>query len=721
MKFSPRIALWGRLFFWILVAVTSVSVGLLSTRIDLSPRVESDFFFSTDDPALQSSRAIEELFPSSPRIVLAAISEDPHSKDTIARVAGLTKDLRSLSGVSSVLSLTSGPQSPSTVVDSPLWSRILLGDTPNASYLLVESEGPATSGLITSIEEVLEDHRRPGFELAASGVPYVVEQIRRALGRDLRVFSSAALIVFGLVILVVYRSAALVLGTLLTCSAASLVSLTLLSLLGIPIGLLTANLATIVFVLTLSHTVFLTSNWRHLQARTSRDEDDSWGEATLHEALRITFVASFWCLVAALLGFGSLLFATAKPLRDLGVSGAVGTLVAIIMAYGLYPAFLRRGRRRSVDATHLSTPTARTVFRMPSPRWVLPSAALALFASFGLSRLDTDPSLLDYFAPDREPGRGLSTIDAGIGSSPLYLVVGPPEGETLDSPAAGVALQSLQRELDADPDVGTALTAAVIVEEAKLNPLALMLSWRRVLQLLESERFDGIAHRFVTPDRKHAFIALSMHEGSRNDRRQAVLGRLRARVDGAGLQTEHVGGLYQLQGTLSDLVGSSLRKELGGLLLCFLVVAWILSRTLRVALAMTLCLASIPWILLGTLGYLGRPLDIISTPAVNVAIALGIDAMIHLAAAVRRFRATGSSVVESWSEARQQQRPAILGAMAILAAGFAIFALSSFPPTRVFGGLVTVGLLLSAFFALQVLPTLASWLPRNSSSAGTTT
>lgn len=719
--FGVRSALWAKSAFWVLVAVSTLSVWLLITsRVDLSPRVESDFFFSTDDPALQSSRAINELFPSSPRIVLAAISKDPSGEESVARVRRLTQDLKALPAVSGVLSLTSGPESPSDVTTSPLWSRILLGDDPNASYLLVEGEDEPTPALIASIEGVLEQHRGPQFDLAASGVPYVVEQIRLALQRDLRVFSSAALIVFGLVILLVYRSGALVFGTLLTCSAASLVSLTLLGVLGIPIGLLTANLATIVFVLTLSHTVFLTSNYRHLQledcfTETARDR----GEAILHQALRITLVASFWCMVAALLGFASLLFATAKPLRDLGISGLVGTVVAFVMAYGLYPAFLRRGRWRPSAETHAPQPTAPPSSSMPSPIWALASGALVLVTAFGLSRLDTDPSLLDYFASDQELGRGLETIDAGIGSSPLYLVVAPPDGETLDSPAAGIAYQALQKELESDPDVGTALTAAVIVEEARRNPLALMLSWRRVLQLLESERYDGIADRFVTPDRKHGLISLSMHEKSRTDRRQAVLGRLRARVDGASLRTEHVGGLYQLQGALSDLVASSLRQELGGLLLCFLMVAWILSRSLRVALAMALCLASIPWILLGGLGYLGRPLDIISTPGVNVAIALGIDAMIHLAAAVRRFRATGASVVESWSQARNQQRPAILGAMAILAAGFAIFALSSFPPTRLFGGLVAAGMVLSAYFALQVLPILASWVPGGRNPAAT--
>ena len=47
-------------------------------------------------------------------------------------------------------------------------------------------------------------------------------------------------------------------------------------------------------------------------------------------------------MTTTLLGFLSLLVATAKPLRELGIAGAIGTLTAIAVAYSVYPAFLGR-------------------------------------------------------------------------------------------------------------------------------------------------------------------------------------------------------------------------------------------------------------------------------------------------------------------------------------------------------------------------------------------
>ncbi len=155
-------------------------------------------------------------------------------------------------------------------------------------------------------------------------------------------------------------------------------------------------------------------------------------------------------------------------------------------------------------------------------------------------------------------------------------------------------------------------------------------------------------------------------------------------------------------------MATSLLRELGGLLAFFVLVAAAVARSVRVAAAMVACLAAVPVLLLGAMGHLGRPVDVISAPGANVAISLGIDAMIHLVMAVRRRRLAGDGVGAAWAHATAWMRQPIEGAMAILAAGFGIFVLSSFPPTQRFGVLVAAGTMISAAMALVVLPYLAT-------------
>ena len=708
---GPRVA--QRLLFLTLVLSILSSVLFFFTRVDLTPRVESDFFFSAEDPALKESREISRLFPTAEQIVLSIETPELFSAETVERVRDLSAEILAMPSVSTVVSLTSGPKSPQDVQVSPLWSRVLLGNTPNTTLLVaeIEADGTPNATFVDNLEGILAVHQAPDFHLRLSGVPYVIEKIRAALHRDLKVFSTASILLFGLIILVLYRSVPLVLGTLLSCVAACLLTLTILTLVHVPIGLLTANLVTIVFVLTLSHTVFLTSNWRRIgrgvrENRSAPQLEDS--SLITSEAVRVTFTASFWCMLAALLGFLSLLLAHAKPLQELGISGATGTLVAITVAYGVYPAFLRFTSMPNTGKPQAQPQTAPPSSTVLGWTGVLLLGVLGLA---GLSNLQSDPPLLAYFAPQSTLRRGLESIDSAVGSSPLHLVVSRPDGSTLDSTSARQDLATLQAALDEDPAVGTALSLAVLVAEAQRNPLARLLPQARLIQLLESKRYDEVAKRFLTEDHQQTMFTLSMKEAQRSESRERIITRLSESVETSGFQVDRVGGLFDLQRQLGTLVRTSLGRELGGLLFCFVIVAWIVSRSLRTTLAMSLCLALLPIILLSAIALLGVPLDIISSPAINVAIALGIDAMIHWATAVRRFQKADGNDPNPWSKARAQQLPAIVSAMAILATGFTIFLLSSFPPTQRFGGLVAAGMLLSAVFALQILPWIASTRP----------
>jgi len=97
--------------------------------------------------------------------------------------------------------------------------------------------------------------------------------------------------------------------------------------------------------------------------------------------------------------------------------------------------------------------------------------------------------------------------------------------------------------------------------------------------------------------------------------------------------------------------------------------------------------------------------DIITSPAANIALAIGADSMIHL---VVRARLLGRGAeVLPWAEAVGQIGRPVLGATAIICAGFGIFGLSSFPPTQRFGLAVIIGTVTAATMALVVLPRLA--------------
>lgn len=724
------VALLSRGGTWAVLGVTAALLATALGLVDLAPRVESDFFFATDDPQLEASRVIERLFPSRPQILLDAAGPDVRSQIYIERIGELTQSLAEIEGVAAVRSLTQGPDPPRDAFESPLWRRLLVSpDGVDSTQVLVGLEeddgaGPSSpldesgaaesrSDVVARVEEVIERFDAADFSLAASGVPWVVEHIRRRLSRDLQVFTVTALVVFGAFILLLYRDFWIALGTLASSLAACAATLLLLRGLDVPIGVLTANLATVVFVLTLSHCVYLTASHR------SRAAAGTAPAQAVSEALTATAVPSFWCMVTTLLGFLSLRLASARPLQELGTAGAVGTLVAFAVAYLSFPAFL--SRRRVPVQEIASAEDQRTFGSHRRTGWTAAALTVAVvLAALGLPYLDTDPALPSYFRAGGEIRDGIERIDSAGGSSPLTLLFRDGEGERLDREATLERLARVQRAVESDPAVGTALSLPVLVDEARRVPLGSVLPLPNLLDLLSSPSFDRVARSFVTEDRQRGLALLRMRELGRpaGEERSEVVERLRATFASEGFTVEQSGGLYPLQGALSDLVRSSLLTGLGGLGVLFVGIGLVVSRSPWVTAVMLLCLAGTPVFLFGVLAHLGLPLDLISSPAANVAIAMGIDSMIHLVFAVRRHSslAPGSSAPggsarapwQVWATARQTLWRPIFGSALLLAAGFGIFGLSSFPPTRRFGLAVVLGLGMAAALTLTVLPWLAA-------------
>src|SRR5436190_20861191 len=366
-----------------------------------------------------------------------------------------------------------------------------------------------------------------------------------------------------------FRSSRVFLGMLATCTSAVLLTLLLQQLFGRRIGILTVNLGTIVFVVALSHLVYMTFNWQTLADRRQRLEKKSPDLAT--DALCMTFPPSFWSMVCASLGFASLLIVEAKPLRELGFGGVLGSIVAFACAYLMYPPFLRWAVPRESKIVEAEPP--HRFWACPFP--ILSAAVILVSAllGFGLKRVNTDPSLLDYFKPDQELRDGLEYVDRNGGSNPLTLVVSAADGSKLNTDAAYQRMWTLQGALERYKDVGTVISLPTLLAEGDRTPFSFFLSYETLMRMMEEPKHSRVAKSFVNEDRSEAVFLLRMIETRRTKYRVDVVDDLRAIARKHGFKPVLVGGIYYLQGRLAKLVASSLVTGLFWLNVLFVVIA----------------------------------------------------------------------------------------------------------------------------------------------------
>lgn len=270
-------------------------------------------------------------------------------------------------------------------------------------------------------------------------------------------------------------------------------------------------------------------------------------------------------------------------------------------------------------------------------------------------------------------------------------------------------LWKLHEALEREPLVGNVVSLPIILAEAKRSPLTYVLSTEWLLKIMEWPRFGEIAKYFVTEDRKKAFFLLRMKEINRGETsRLEIIDRIQEIIKSQGFVPVLVGGHYILQGKLSQLLASSLISGILLLVFMFTVMGWKLSHSFRVPMALLASLSMIPLCLLGLMGYLRIPLDVISASSINLAIGMGVDAMIYLSIFVRRSQGKDFHSWEAWSKACSSLWKPIGTSLAVICSGFGIFMLSNFPPTQRFGFSVMFGSLVSAAAALFLFPWLAS-------------
>jgi uncharacterized protein len=663
--------------------------------VDLTPKISSDFFFASDDPQMQAAKKIDLLFPGDPQVVLTATG-DIRSRSYLKKIADLTDEAFKIPGVTGVNSLGAGPGSVQDALISPFWNRFLISKDEIGSNIVIFVNADDVD--IPSIIELKNRYHSSDFPIAISGVPYIVHEIQNRLVSELQIFSLVAFFLFSLLVLMIYRSLWILVGSVVACTGAAFADFISLKILGVEPGILTANLWSIVFVLTLSHIVFMTGNWERLIRSEGRTPEEA-----VSEAVKATGPASFWAMLTTLLGFLTLVWADAKPLQQFGIAGGIGAVFSIVAAYTLFPAFLRLVKPIPNLSDRWEKKTVHFLLKEKKRIWIVP-LLLFVLALPGLYFIDSDPAIFNYFSKDSKIERDLREIDRQGGISSLDVVIRDAQGKRLDTQEAYERMQSFQKEVEAHPIVGNTLSLAVLMEKASQNSAAKFLPWSYLVGMMESSLFRNVGGFFVTPDRENARFTLRIREmglGEAGLSRAEVVSTVEKAARDQGFDPHLIGGLFYLQGQLSQLVVASVFQGILGLLLLFSVITWIISKSIRVSFALIGLLTSVPVIVFGFLGYFRFPLDIVSAPALNIAIAIGIDSMIHLL-----FRAKNAGKVDQldWANALKTLWKPILTSTVIIASGFGAFHLSDFPPTQRLGHLIVFGSLLAVLLALLVVP-----------------
>jgi predicted RND superfamily exporter protein len=594
---------------------------------------------------------------------------------------------------------------------------------------------------IKEIRSAIDGYRQYG-RLHLGGMLMIADDMITFVKKDLIIFGASVLLFLVFVLTLIFRRVRWVILPLLSCFYASTVVIGMLGLTGWKVTVISSNFVALMLIITISMNIHLAVRYTQLL----RDMPEESQLGLVSTTLRKMVWPCLYTALTTIIGFGSLVFSNIKPVRDFGSMMSIGLAVAFLTSFLLFPAILVLMKKPkpedpSREEVPLTVGLAGLTERYGTA--ILVSAGLlAVLSAVGISRLTVENSFIDYFRENTEIYRGTKLIDDQLGgTTPLQILLDfdtdPAAPETdqgaafddedyLDEWELDVAtdpaywftsfkidrIKAVHDYLDSQPEVGKVLSLASIIRVAEdlndgneFDGQELSLLYKKLPDEVKGPLLDP----YFSFEHNEARIVLRILDSTEGLRRKALLERIRFDLQN---QLELTDREFKLTGTLvlyNNMLQSLYASQISsvgmvmvGIGLMFLV----LFRSVSLAIIGIVPNLLAAGIVLGLMGLIGIPLDVMTITIAAVAIGIAVDNGIHYIYRFREeFRESGN-YTETLHICHTSTGRAIFYTSTTIIFGFSILMLSNFLPTIYFGVLTGLAMLIALLAALTLLPRL---------------
>jgi len=616
----------------------------------------------------------------------------------------------------------------------------------------------AQDKLVADVRSIL-DRYRDSAQIYLGGVPMIAADMIDYARADLETFGGAMLIVIVVVLSLIFRRWQWVLVPLVTCASTAVFMLGLIALLDWPLTVVSSNFVPLLLILSLAIVIHLINYYRELWEENPEADHDEMVE----ETIRFMAVPVSYTTATTAVAFASFVASGIKPVIDFGWMMTLGVMSALMMALTLVPVLMHvagKPHTPPVKPKHnpFSVVMANLVLhRGQSILWG--SLALLLMSVYGLSQLEVENRFIDYFDENTEIYQGMETIDRELGGTiPLSVVIDLEEPPEFDLPVAAeddefgfdfddeaetdefgfddnfddgfdddsgagddvnpwFTVYGLDRVaevhdyLDALPETGKVLSLATVYRVAEdllgggVDDIQLAIAWRS----LPEEMRDIIINPYLSQSSNQALVSVRVKETSEGLRRDELLKRIHSHlVDDLGFAEDkiHLTNMLVLYNNVLQSLFKSQILTLGLTFLAILIMFVALFRSIYLSLLAILPNLLAAGLVLGTMGLLGIPLDVMTITIAAIVIGIGVDDCIHY---VFRFQHE-FGIDHDYSAAVRRSHTSIGRAMyytsVTIVSGFSILVLSNFTPSIYFGLLTAFAMVVAMLGGLLLLPRL---------------
>jgi predicted RND superfamily exporter protein len=584
---------------------------------------------------------------------------------------------------------------------------------------------------------------RADADLFLGGVSMIADDMITFIKNDLRVFGLGVLIFLILMLFIIFRRIRWIYLPILCCMVSAICMIGLLGWFGWEVTVISSNFISLQLIITLAIVIHLIVRYRELLIQNPQ----ATNRRLIFDTVLLKLKPCVYAVLTTIAGFGSLVLCDILPVITFGWMMIAGLIVSLIVTFLLFPTVLMlipKETLRPARGWHFSLTSILARFTQAHGVLIVGLSGFVLICSLiGISRLEVENSFIDYFKDNTEIYQGMKVIDQHLGgTTPLDVIVefGEPnalpavepavtedddifnEFEEFDKAATDekywftsekiARVKAVHRYLDGLQETGKVLSLASIVGVAeKLNDGKPLDSLELALLYSETpaEFKTMLIKPYVSVEHNQVRFWVRVRDSEKSLRRNELLKKIKADLAGKlELDSDrfHLAGLLVLYNNmLQSLFGSQI-VTLGITVLALTGMFLVLFRSLKLALiAISPNLLSVAAVL-GVMGLLNIPLDMMTITIAAISVGIAVDDTIHY---IHRFRhefQKDRKYLDTMHRCHGTIGHAMYYTSVTIIIGFSILALSNFIPSIYFGLLTGLAMAIALIAALTLLPQL---------------
>ncbi|PDH19003.1 MAG: hypothetical protein CNA95_00470 [Pelagibacterales bacterium MED-G41] len=588
---------------------------------------------------------------------------------------------------------------------------------------------------ILEIRDVIKSYEDIG-RIHLGGIPMIADDMMSFIKSDIIIFGIGVFLFIILTLWFVFRKLIWIIVPISSCFFSVIIMMGILGLFGWKVTVISSNFIALMLILTMAMNIHMCTRFLQLK--------ENYPNKGILDLIILTTNKMFWpilyTVLTTVIAFLSLIFSEIKPIIDFGWMMTLGLITSFLITFTLLPTLINFVPIENISLKKNKDSIITSFFAKISLNnhkiiFVLTGFVIIL-SLVGISRLEVENSFINYFSKKTEIYKGMKLIDEKLGgTTPLEVILKFPKKEKTKIDTEDEfdnwgdedeksdekywftkdkidKISSVHNYLDSLPQVGKVLSFSSIIDVATLlnnnKPLGTLemgVLYSKIPETIKTEIIDP----YISIKDNEARINLRIIDSQENLRRNDLIKKINYDLKNKiGLNEDE----FKLAGVLilfNNLLQSLFKSQiltLGLVMVGIFSMFLVLFKNIKLSLIGVVPNFIAAFFILGIIGLLGIPLDMMTITIAAITIGIAVDNSIHY---IYRFKEE-FNILNDYEKTLNLCHStvgiAILNTSITIVFGFSILVLSKFIPTIYFGVFTGLAMLLAMVSVLTLLPSL---------------